>query len=199
MTAGAHDAGGGFGRSAGANAARGIAVIAAAVLLGFFLMARAIDDDTVVAGTDSTTTITTAPAGSDTSAADSTTITTAPVSDDTATGADDTLPAQRAPSEVLTLALNGTDPVQSGKAGAMRDVLAANGYGVAAPKNADSPAASAVLFVEGYESDARAIATLLGVDPDAVVRPFDAASSPIADTQSAQVIVVVGNDGVITV
>ena len=199
MTAGAHDAGGGFGRSAGANAARGIAVIAAAVLLGFFLMARAIDDDTVVAGTDSTTTITTAPAGSDTSAADSTTITTAPVSDDTATGADDTLPAQRTPSEVLTLALNGTDPVQGGKAGAMRDVLAANGYGVAAPKNASSPAASAVLFVEGYESDARAIATLLGVDPDAVVRPFDAASSPIADTQSAQVIVVVGNDGVITV
>ncbi len=198
MTAGAHDAGGGFGRSAGANAVRGVAVIVAAVMLGFFLMARGIDDSSVAAPGDSDTTSTTAPAddGAGSTLAESTTITTAPPTDTSTPG---TLAPQRNPAEVLTLAINGTDPTQGGAAGAMRDILSANNYAVADPKNADGPAPSAILYVEGYESDAIAIAALLGVDAAVVVKPFDPAASPIADTQASQVIVVVGNDGVIAV
>jgi hypothetical protein len=198
MTAGAHDSGEGFGRSAGVNAARGIAVIVGAVLLGLFLMVRGVDDNSVAA--DNTTT--TAPAddgadngdGTDTTAAD--VVTTLPADDGATT--DDTLGAQRNPAEVLTLALNGTDPIQSGVAGRTRDVLSTAGYAVAAPKNADTPGPSVILFSEGYESDAQAIAGLFGVDPAAVVRPFDAATTPIADTQGASVIVMAGSDGVIT-
>lgn len=196
MTAGAHDSGEGFGRSAGVNAARGIAVIVGAVLLGVFLMVRGVDDTTVAAtetteastdGDDAETTGTTTPED---------VVTTLP--DEDAASTDDTLGAQSNPADVITLALNGTDPIQSGVAGATRDRLQAAGYGVADPKNADTAGPSVILFVEGFESDARAIAELFGVDPDAVVKPFDAATTPIADTQSAQVIVMAGSDGVIT-
>ena len=195
MTAGAHDTGEGFGRSAGVNAARGIAVIVGAVLLGVFLMVRGVDDNSVAADE---TTSTTAPADGETPAATSApedVVTTLPADE---TQVDDTLGAQRNPSEVLTLALNGTSPAQPGLAGSTRDRLQAAGYGAAAPKNADTPGPSVILFVEGFESDARAIAELFGVDPAAVVKPFDAATSPIADTQSANVIVMAGSDGVIT-
>lgn len=197
MTAGAHDTGEGFGRSAGVNAARGIAVIVGAVLLGVFLMVRGVDDNSVAASeTTSTTDLADDAAGSAESEAPADAVTTLPQEEVAAT--DDTLGAQRNPAEVTTLALNGTEPAQPGLAGSTRDRLSAAGYGVAAPKNADTPGPSVILFVEGFESDARAIAELFGVDPAAVVKPFDAATSPIADTQSANVIVMAGSDGVIT-
>lgn len=196
MTAGAFDSGEGFGRSAGVNAARGIAVIVGAVLLGVFLMVRGVDDNSVAA--TETTTTTEAPAGDDAAGGEPVedVVTTLPAEDAATT--DDTLGTQRNPSEVLTLALNGTAPIEGGVAGRTRDRLQAAGYGAAAPKNADTPGPSVILFTEGFESDARAIAELFGVDPAAVVKPFDAATSPIADTQSANVIVMAGSDGVIT-
>lgn len=195
MTAGAHDTGEGFGRSAGVNAARGVAVIVGAVLLGVFLMVRGVDDNSVAADEAPTTTVSAEEdAAADTSAPEDV-VTTLPAED---APVEDTLGAQRNPSEVLTLALNGTSPAQPGLAGATRDRLQAAGYGVADPKNADTPGPSVILFVEGFESDARGIAELLGVDPATVVKPFDAATSPIADTQSASVIVMAGSDGVIT-
>ena len=196
MTAGAHDSGEGFGRSAGVNAARGIAVIVGAVLLGIFLMVRGIDDNSVAADEGTTTTApqeTTSSSGGESGGED--VVTTVPVEDD---GATTTLGAQRPPAEVLTLALNGTSPIQSGVAGQTRDRLSAAGYASATPKNADTPGPSVILFTEGFESDARAVADLFVVDPAAVVKPFDAATSPISDTQSANVIVMAGNDGVIT-
>ena len=196
MTAGAHDSGEGFGRSAGVNAARGIAVIVGAVLLGIFLMVRGVDDNSVAAD-EVTTTVPDAETDSgDADAGDADAVTTVPVEDEPAT--DDTLGAQRNPAEVLTLALNGTSPIQSGVAGKTRDLLTTAGYSAAAPKNADTPGPSVILFTEGFESDARAIAELFGVDPAAVVKPFDAATSPISDTQSANVIVMAGSDGVIS-
>ena len=114
MTAGAHDSGEGFGRSAGVNAARGIAVIVGAVLLGIFLMVRGVDDNNEVAGTATTTSTTVADADGTSDTTDDV-VTTLPPDDTQAT--DDTLGAQRNPAEVLTLALNGTDPIQSGVAG----------------------------------------------------------------------------------
>jgi len=199
MTAGAHDTGEGFGRSAGVNAARGIAVIVGAVLLGVFLMVRGVDDNSVAAEEGVVEeTASDAGAGADDSivAAPEDVVTTLPQEE--APAVDTTLGAQRNPAEVITLALNGTSPLRSGVAGSTRDRLTTAGYGAAAPKNADTPGPSVILFVEGFESDARAIAELFGVDPAAVVKPFDAATSPIADTQSANVIVMAGSDGVIT-
>lgn len=197
MTAGAHDTGEGFGRSAGVNAARGIAVIVGAVLLGVFLMVRGVDDNSVAASETTITTEASSNADSGEGEAPVASVTTLPA-EDAAAVTDDTLGAQRNPAEVLTLALNGTSPIQAGVAGSTRDRLQVAGYGTAAPKNADTPGPSVILFVEGFESDARAIAELFGVDPAAVVKPFDAATSPISDTQSANVIVMAGSDGVIT-
>lgn len=195
MTAGAHDSGEGFGRSAGVNAARGIAVIVGAVLLGVFLMVRGVDDSTVSA-TETTASAAASDDGETTATTTPEDVVTTVAADDAAV--DDTLGAQSNPADVVTLALNGTDPIQSGVAGATRDRLQAAGYAVADPKNADTAGPSVILFIEGFESDARAIAELFGVDAAAVVRPFDAATSPIAETQSAQVIVMAGSDGVIT-
>ncbi len=196
MTAGAHDAGGGFGRSAGANAVRGGAVIVGAVILGLILMARGIDDSTAAATDPDITTTTVAPAATDQSTPDeATTITTAPPQGESTSS---TLGAQRPTSEVLILALNGTVPARGGVAGRLRDTLVSNGYGSVDPKNADTRGPSVILFVEGYESDALAIAALIGVDPVAVVKPFDPATSPIADTQGAHIVVMVGDDEVIT-
>lgn len=192
MTAGAHDSGEGFGRSAGVNAARGIAVIVGAVLLGIFLMVRGVEDNSVAADEVTTSTVsatTTVPGDEDV-------VTTVPPEVDP--DPDSTLGPQRPPAEVLTLALNGTSPIQSGVAGKTRDRLTAAGYSSADPKNADTPGPSVILFTEGFESDARAIAELFDVDPAAVVKPFDAATSPISDTQSANVIVMAGSDGVIS-
>ncbi len=197
MTAGAHDSGEGFGRSAGVNAARGIAVIVGAVLLGIFLMARGIDDNSVAAEEVTTTTVPVQSAdGSDGESGGDDVVTTVPVEDEPET--DTTLGAQRNPAEVLTLALNGTSPIEAGVAGKTRDVLTTAGYASATPKNADTPGPSVILFTEGFESNARAIAELFSVDPAAVVKPFDAATSPISDTQSANVIVMAGSDGVIS-
>lgn len=195
MTAGAHDSGEGFGRSAGVNAARGIAVIVGAVLLGIFLMVRGVDDNSVAATETTVTTEVEVDADGSTETAPADVVTTLPAEEAATT--DDTLGAQRNPSDVLTLALNGTSPAQPGLAGSTRDRLQTAGYGAAAPKNADTAGPSVILFTDGFESDARAIADLFGVDPAAVVKPFDAATSPIADTQSANVIVMAGSDGVI--
>lgn len=196
MTAGAHDTGEGFGRSAGVNAARGIAVIVGAILLGVFLMVRGVDDNATAATETTQATVDDAAAETTDGAGDDDVVTTLPPEEDAPV--DDTLGAQRNPSEVTTLAVNGTDPIQSGVAGRTSDRLTAAGYAAAAPANAETPGPSVVLFTEGFESDARAIAQLFGVDPDAVVRPLDPATAPVVDTRGADVIVMAGSDGVIT-
>ncbi len=202
MTSGTHDTGGGFGRSAGANLARGIGVIVVAIAIGLLLMNRGLGERVEAAAPDDVTTTTEAAddenlvtdgdedeadAGSeaDDEADDSTTTTAAPA-------------AARPAAEVTVLVLNGTNGLK-GVAGRGTEVMTAAGYLTAAPKNADVDGASVILYMEGFEADARAIATAFGVDPDAVVQPFDAASSPIADTQAANVVVRIGNDGVILV
>ncbi len=202
MTTGAHDAGGGFGRSAGANAARGIMVIVAAVIVGILLMNRGLDGNGSSDGTAA------AVSGDQdaTDATDDTTVdATTPTTDDSpAAGADTTvagavpLPAPRDPSQVAVLVLNGADGAQ-GVAGRGTDVLKSQNYITKDPKNADVNGPSVVLFQPGYESEAIAVATAFGVDPAAVVQPFDPATSPVADTQGANVIVRIGNDGVIKV
>lgn len=196
MTDGAHDAGGGFGRSAGANAARGVMVIVAAVVVGLLLMQRGLSDS----GDTATDAGTAADADSGDGVSDDTTTDTV-TSDSTLPSSSlppTTLPAPRDPSEVKVLVLNATDGVK-GAAGRGTQRMLENNYRTGEAKDAAADGPSAILFQPGFESEARAVAAVFGVDPEALVRPFDAAASPIADTQQANIIVVIGNDGLIQV
>lgn len=203
MTSGTHDTGGGFGRSAGANLARGIGVIVIAIAIGLLLMNRGLGERVEAQAPDDVTT-TTAESGDDANLVtdDEDADAEADVASDDSE--DDTSTTTAAPAtarpaaEVTVLVLNGTNGLK-GVAGRGSEVMSTAGYLTAAPKNADIDGASVILYMEGFEADARAIATAFGVDPDAVVQPFDAASSPIADTQGANVVVRIGNDGVILV
>ena len=93
---------------------------------------------------------------------------------------------------------NGTDGLK-GIAGRGTDILKTNNYITRDPKNADVVGPSVILYTEGFEAEAAAVAAVYGVDPSLVVQPFDPANSPIADIQEADIIVRVGNDGVIQV
>lgn len=201
MTSGAHDAGGGFGRSAGANLARGIGVIVIAIAIGLLLMNRGLGERVEAQAPEETTTTTVAEDDNLVTDGEDDSASTDAAVDDSADEASSTTAAPqtaRPAADVTVLVLNGTNGLK-GVAGRGSDIMTTAGYATADPKNADIDGASVILYTEGYEADARAIAAAFGVDADAVVQAFDAASSPIADTQSANVIVRIGNDGVILV
>ncbi|MFT7598880.1 MAG: hypothetical protein ACI8TP_001804 [Acidimicrobiales bacterium] len=196
MTDGAHDAGGGFGRSAGANVARGVMVIVGAVIIGLLLMNRGLGDSQAEAdaGGTSVTTTTAAEGAGEVEETPSTTASTAVPT---------TLGAPRDPSEVAVLVINSTagedgQPLE-GVAGRGTNVLKTNNYITRDPKNGTA-GPSVVYFAEGFESEALAVAAVLGVaDPASVVQALDPAAPPIADIQEASVIVRIGSDGVIQV
>lgn len=106
-------------------------------------------------------------------------------------------PEVRSPAEVTVLVLNGAGA--KGIAGRGSAVLADAGYDVLAPKNADFLGPSRVLYTDGYAEEAAAVAAVFQVDPVAVVGVLDPADPPIGDTQSANIVVVVGEDGLINV
>ncbi|MEZ5229594.1 MAG: hypothetical protein R2710_23905 [Acidimicrobiales bacterium] len=146
MTAGAHDAGGGFSRSAGTNAARGVLVIIAAVAVGLLLMFRGIGDSSNDTAADATPA---ADGGGDTSdaAAAGDTSTTVPTGDTVVESTTTTVSAPpRDPSEVKVLVLNGTDATSrvAGVAGAGTDLLKPSNYITLEPKDADINGPSAV-------------------------------------------------------
>ncbi len=196
MAVGAHEAGGGFGKSAGANAGRGIAVVVLAVIVGALLMTKGLDSNDAVAplGGDDTTTTTVA---ADDSVVEP--VTTVDGEDDP--GTSDTtaveLVGPRAPADVLVLVLNGAS--LNGVAGRATDMLSDLGYATATPDNAKSPAKSVVLYTEGFEAEAQAVAAAFGIPAETTVFALDPTDSPIDDTQSANIIVRVGNDGVINI
>ena len=191
MTTEAHDAGGGFGRAAGANAARGVMVIVAAVIVGVLL-----DGDGASPNTAGASEAPDSDAAATGDSADDSTAETVPDGGTTTPSA--ALPAPRDPSEVSVLVLNGTNGLP-GVAKRGTDVLKIKNYLTKDPKDAVVDGASVVLFQPGYESEAVAVATAFGVDPALVVKPFDAAASPIPDTQGANIIVRIGADGLIKV
>jgi hypothetical protein len=105
-------------------------------------------------------------------------------------GPTNTVPVTRAPSLVTVLVANGTGIRGLGSQNA--DALKALGYNtltaVDATKNLD---ASIVQYVPGYQPEATAIALTLGLQP-ASVQALNA--PPVPDTQSANVVVVLGAD-----
>ncbi len=197
MTAGAHDAGGGFGRSAGTNAARGIMVIIAAVVVGLLLMWRGIGNDDTVAADGADGSSETADGDQAPTEGDVVTTTTAETIPETTTTA---ALVARDPSEVRVLVINGTDePKVKGLGGRGTDLLKPFNYVTLDTKNADVNGPSTIFYAAGYEAEAAAVAAVFGVDPAAVLQPLDPVNPPIAATQDANIIVRIGSDGVIQV
>lgn len=167
---------GAFARSAGGAAVRGAGLLALAVLLGIVLLQSADSNDgfspvaTKRGGASPAAAVTT-------STAPAPTTTTAPL---------------RPPSAIKVLAANGT--TIKGLAGKFKDRLTTAGYNALAPTDAAKKpvAASAVYYAAGYEGEAKAIARIVDLPVSAVKAMPQPA--PVASTQGANVVVVVGND-----
>ncbi|MCU1372601.1 MAG: LytR cell envelope-related transcriptional attenuator [Ilumatobacteraceae bacterium] len=162
---------------------RGLAVLAVAIIVGVLLLVSWGDDGSskVETGSDSTTTtIDTSDLGTTTSSPDAATT--------TAAGGGG---AEHSASEVSVLVLNGSG--QTGVAGSTSTTIGEAGYVMKPATNAPAAAeTTAVYFAEGYESDAIAVAELLGKGTD-TVKPLTEASLGGAEGD-ADVVVVLGAD-----
>jgi hypothetical protein len=177
--------GGGFARSAGAAAGRGVLLVVLALAIGVLLLARALDDDGSTQVEAGSGTATTAPAD---------TATTVPPTETTAPP--DTTPAvTHPPAPVKVLVLNGR--AIQGIAGANNEVLLTQNFNTLSPDNTPQPVpATQVTYVDpAYAPDAASIASLLGIPPEAVVQA-DTGTALGIDTKGANVIVVLGTDNV---
>lgn len=164
---------GSFGRSSGMAAGRGVALLAVAVAIGIVLL-NAADDE---------------PSRQVTAGGDSATPTSAPETTTTLPATTSTTLAARVPKDVKVLSANGTDV--KGAARRATDALRAAGFNVLAPVDADtSVTASAVYFGSGFEREAQAVASSLGLGA-AVVKAMPT-PPPVPDIRGANVVVVVG-------
>jgi hypothetical protein len=175
---------GGFTRSAGAAAGRGVLLIVFALALGILLLAKALDG------------------GGGTTASSATSTTAAPVTSappaSTPAGSEPaapstTLPPAHQPADVPVLVLNGRE-VQ-GVARANNDALLRLGYNGLPPGNtAQAVAATTVYFTDpAYQADALAVAQALTIPADKVA-PLGSVNLG-EDLKNAKVVVVLGQDG----
>ncbi|HEX5365716.1 MAG TPA: LytR C-terminal domain-containing protein [Acidimicrobiales bacterium] len=159
----------------GSSPMRGVALVAVAVVLGFFVL-RAIDD---TGGGPSAAEV---GAPGTTEAASSRT--TAPPPSEPST------PAPHPPGEVVVLVANGSG-VQ-GAAGTQAQAIQDGGYQVLPAANAPQRVeATQVLATPGFEADAEALARAIGAPPGAVAAMPD---PPPLDLAGADVLVVLGPD-----
>lgn len=197
-------------RLGGTDVFRGSLVILTALIIGGFVISRGLDEPAEnEAATEETTgsqevavdNSTDGAATGETAADDATTSTATGVvanPDTTVPAAVDTTevapegPAVRVPSEVKVLVLNGAQT--QGIAGRGTEVLQAASYQTGAPKNANSQRPSAVLYIEGYQAEAVAVAAAFGPGLETLVQPLDPADAPIDDLQGSHVVVVIGAD-----
>lgn len=165
---------GSFPRSAGSALARGIALIVAAVVLGLVLL-NATEKSPVLQAT------------ADDGDSAATTTTTDPERRTTTTV------AARAhdPAEVTILVANGSGV--KGAAGRIAESLKASNYVLKESTNTQTPAeASIVYYAEGYQADARAVASLLTPPPG--IQPMPTEALPVKDLAGANLLVVVAAD-----
>lgn len=130
---------------------RGLVVIGVAVLVGLFLLSQGFDDSlpTAINTTDS-------------GDAAETSDTTAPPVTETSTA------AGRDPATVPVYVANGSGI--SGEAGRITDELRNAGYaGALEPGNATATDITQVFFVSGWDAEAQAVATTLGLGADRAV------------------------------
>lgn len=174
---------GSFARSAGGAGARGLALLALALLIGIVLL-NATDADppgtTVSADGDADTA---SGDGGDSDAAGEGEAASAPT-----TAAPTTVPA-RAPRDVKVIVANAS--AVKGAAGNAKKALDPLGFNVLAPANATPVAESSVYFTAGYEREAAAVATALTL-PGPAVKALPA--PPPFDIKGANVAVVLGAD-----
>lgn len=214
-----------FGRSAGNAAARGGALIAVAVVIGFLLLWRGgvggsgeevtatnTNDDTTEQTDDQQTEEDSTDGGAEEGATDGGTedgSTDGGTEDGSTDGATDggtteettdtTAPVvTRAPNEVSVAVANGVG--EAGLAGARESVLSTAGYVTAAVNAAAETAQSAVYYVEGYGEEAQAIAIELGGDAS-VLRPAPADPGALVGdptvVEGFNVFVILGTDRVL--
>lgn len=158
---------------------RGIALIAVAVVLGVVLL-QATDAPSPfeTATRDTTTTSTTADEADD--ADDATTTTT------TEPGAAEV----RDPGTYSVLVANGSGV--PGVAARFSTQVEEAGFQVAEPANAAQASTSTVYYNEGFEAEARAVASLFTPVPE--VAPLDVDPLPVDDLRGASVVMVIGSD-----
>ena len=173
MRRGAHAAAdGSFGRSAAGHAGRGAALLFVALLIGIGLLQSTDRSDTI--GTTEATTPTTKPAAT---VPPSTTSSTAPT------------PAHD-PKTVKVLSANGT--TTDGVGAKLQTKLRTAGFNTLSPVTSTTKLdTTQILFTPGFQPDALAIATLLGV-PASAVLPLPA--KPPVVVGSANVVVIAGKD-----
>lgn len=180
-----------FSRSTSSALFRGLALLAAIVVLGIVLL-NSSDDGALPVTTPGASLPQTAPAVVDTTLGIQPTVNVEPGDDVTSTtfgGGVSPGGVLRAPAEVKVIVANGTR-VQ-GLAGKVSDKLGAVGFIMAVPTDVTAkPKPTQVVYVVGYENEARDIANRLNIDPSKVTQLGTA--SPVADAAGAQVIVVVG-------
>lgn len=170
---------GSFGRSAGAAMGRGVALLAVALLIGIVLLNKTDErppGSDVAAGPGRA-------AGSNSGDGDGNGRPT------TTTSSTTTVPL-RQPKDVKVIVANASDVNRA--AGRATDQLKPPGYNVLAPTNV-TPAvsASAVYYTPGYEREAVAVATALGM-PQSVVKLVP--TPPPFDAKTANVLVLLGTD-----
>ena len=204
-----------FGRSAGNAAARGGALVAVAVVIGFLLLWQGGvggSGDAVITSDGGESSESADAIGSDTADEDTTVDATAVTDDGTGEDAaepDDTVdtapeetippaPVTRPPGDVKVAVANGVG--EAGLAGARASVLSTTGYVTVAANAAADTAQSQVYYVESYGEDAQAIAVELGGDA-AVLRPAPSDPGALVTDATAvdgfHVFVILGTDRVL--
>lgn len=171
---------GSFVRSAGSAGARGVALLAVALLIGVVLL-NATDTEPPGARVS-----TSEGAPDDEGGA----ATDGPKSTTTLPSATTTTLAAHQPKDVKVIVFNVSDV--KGAAGKASDTVKPAGYNVLAPGNAPVTATSVVYFTPGYDRDAAAIAAALAF-PATAVKPWPS-PPPIADTKGANVVVLLAAD-----
>lgn len=160
-----------------ANPARGLALIATAVVVGFFLLRNGWDqnapdvaDAATEAGPGAEGGEAPPPAGED-PAATSTTL--------------------RPADQVTVQVLNASGV--SGAAAGLTDQIAQSGYVTVDPDNAPPPTreVTAVVFIDGFQGEGANLATQIGAPPDQVI-PL--ANAPGVNPGQAQLLVLLGTD-----
>lgn len=125
----------------------------------------------------------------------STTVKATPATGSTTVTAKAPAAQQSGPAGISVLVLNAG--AVKGTAAKEASALATAGYTVLPARNADTLLKSAILYTAGHEADAKAVATSLKVRNTALVRALNPADPPVSSLGDAEVIVVLGNDGLI--
>lgn len=162
-----------------ANPARGLALIATAVIVGLFLLRNW--DGSSAGGTE----LVTSDAGSGDQAAGGDGATAGGGGETTATTV-----APRPPAELTVRVMNATDV--GGAAGNLSSTLEQAGYKTVEPDDAPEKLdATRILFAAGYEREAAELARAIGSDAAAVEV---LANPPQVDPTGAQLVVLLGAD-----